>query len=194
MSQARRNIGAAAVGDDFYFAGGCTTVGSGKTAFICNDASDVIDVLDPAGNLLADDQPRRLSQARGWPSACATESLAVFAGGGQRGDQPHSRTADVIDAATRQVHSQPNALSTGRWGIACAAVGDEVFFAGGKVTISGYQDAYMSKHIDVFSSKSGGWSVAPYNLSVGRESAVAASFRGSNSSGLIVAGGWGNGP
>jgi len=89
LSQARRNIGATAVGGKFYFAGGCTTVGAGKTAYICNDASDVIDILDSSGNNAPGEL--RLSEARGWPSACATDSLAVFAGGGKRGDLPHSR-------------------------------------------------------------------------------------------------------
>jgi len=188
LSQARRNIGATTVRGKFYFAGGCTTVGSGTTAFICNDASDAIDVLDSVGT--AGDEQLRLSEARGWPSACATESLAVFAGGGQRGDLPHSRTADIVDAATGKVTSQPNALSTGRWGITCATVKETIFFAGGKVTIHGYQDVYMTNRIDTFDGTAGQWSVAPYNLSVGRESAVAASFPGSNCSGLIVAGGW----
>ena len=190
LAQARRNIGATTVGGKFYFAGGCTTVGSGKTAFICNNASDVIDVLDSLGTAVADEQ-LHLSEARGWPSACATKSLAVFAGGGQRGDLPHSRTADIVEAATGKVTSQPNALSTGRWGITCATMNETIFFAGGKVTIHGYQDVYMTNHIDTFDGTAKQWSVAPHNLSVGRESAVAASYSGgSNCSGLIVAGGW----
>ena len=186
LSQARRNIGATTVGGKFYFAGGCTTVGSGKTAFICNNASDVIDVLDSLGTAVANEQ-LHLSEARGWPSACATKSLAVFAGGGKRGDLPHFRTADIVEAATGKVTSQPNALSTGRWGITCATMNETIFFAGGKVTIHGYEDVYMTNHIDTFDGTAKQWSVAPYNLSVGRESAVAG---GSNCSGLIVAGGW----
>lgn len=190
LSQARRNLGATAVGGKFYFAGGCITVGpiGGMTAFICDDASDVIDVLDSAGTA---GEQLHLSEARGWPSACSSDSLAVFAGGGKEGGLPHSRTSDIIEASTSKVTSQPNALSKGRWGITCAAVNNTIFFAGGKVTISGYQDVYMYNRIDAFDTTAAQWSVAPFNLSVGRESAVAAHFPSSNgTAGLIVAGGW----
>ncbi len=196
LSQARRNIGAVAVGGKFFFAGGCTTTGSDPTtAFICNDASDVLDVLDAEGAALV--EPLRLSEARGWPAACATDSLAVFAGGGKRGDEPHSRAADIVDVGPNydfdgKVSSVPDALSSGRWGIACAAVNGTIFFPGGKVTISGYRNAYMSSAIDMFDGEK--WSVAEYKLTVPRESAVAAPLpggaAGGGAGGLVVAGGW----
>ena len=62
---------------------------------------------------------------------------------------------------------------------------------GGKVTVSGYDNAWMTGVIDAFeldaaSSTQGSWQMMPFNLSVPRESTTAAAVGGS----LIVAGGW----
>ena len=49
LSQARRNLGAASVAGKAYFVGGCTNTGIGRQVqFICDDASDVIDVYASA--------------------------------------------------------------------------------------------------------------------------------------------------
>jgi hypothetical protein len=72
-----------------------------------------------------------LSEARGWPGVCSTGTELVFAGGGTVQKGTHSTVADVFDGGA--MASYPNALSVGRWGVACAAVGRQVWYAGGKV-------------------------------------------------------------
>ena len=160
------------------------------TQFICDDASDVIDVVSSNGTLLA--VAPVLTEARGWVAACSAGDTVVFAGGGRKGTEPHSRTADLLDARTMQSASHPDALSEGRWGIGCAEVNGSIFFVGGKVTIHGYQNAYMSRSIDVFSTAEASWTLAPFNLTNARESAVALAVPTVNgrSSALVVAGGW----
>ena len=172
LSLPRRDLGAATAHGLSFFAGGCTTTGTGiATQFICDDASDVIDVVSPNGTLLA--VRTTLTEARGWAAGCSSGDLIVFAGGGRKGTEPHSRTADVMNATTLESVGHPDALSEGRWGIGCAAVDGNIYFTGGKVTIHGYQDVYMSRMVDMFSSADKSWSLAPFNLTGGRESTVA---------------------
>ena len=66
-------------------------------------------------------------------------------------------------------------LALGRWGLMYIC-GNRSYFTGGKVTISGYDNAWMSEIIDTFeldatSSTNGSWMMAPFNLSIPRESA-----------------------
>ena len=190
LSSPRRNVGAIGVGDRAVFAGGCNISGSGgNTQFICDSADPAVDIFDEQGEL------RRtvfLSEPRGWIcAATAGEHSVVLAGGGTFGDKPHSRRADVLDLETGDVQSYPDALTVGRWGIGCATVGNRSYFTGGKVTISGYNNAWMTEIVDTFelddsSSTNGSWAMAPYNLSTPRESTTAVAVSGA----LIVAGGW----
>ena len=192
LSLPRRDLGAATAHGLSFFAGGCTTTGTGiATQFICDDASDVIDVVSPNGTLLA--VRATLTEARGWAAGCSSGDLIVFAGGGRKGTEPHSRTADVMNATTLETVGHPDALSEGRWGIGCAAVDGNIYFTGGKVTINGYQDVYMSRMVDMFSSADKSWSLAPFNLTGGRESTVALAVPPKSEGGqtaLVVAGGW----
>ena len=190
LSLARRDIGAATSNGLSFFAGGCTTTGTGiATQFICDDASDVIDVVASNGRWLS---RLALTEARGWAATCSSGDTVVFAGGGRKGTEPHSRTADVMNARTLKIVGHPDALSSGRWGIGCAEVNGSIFFTGGKVTISGYQNAHMSRSVDVYNTALKSWSLAPYNLTGARESTVALAVPGPNggSTALVVAGGW----
>ncbi len=190
LSSPRRNVGAIGVGGRAVFAGGCNVSGTGSnTQFICDSADPAVDIFDEQGEL---QRTVFLSEPRGW--ICATsagEKSVVLAGGGTFGDKPHSRRADVLDLDTGDVQSYPDALTVGRWGIGCTTVGNRSYFTGGKVTISGYNNAWMTEIVDAFeldaaSSTNGSWMMAPFNLSVPRESTSAVAVDG----GLIVAGGW----
>lgn len=190
LSSARRDIGATSVGGRAVFAGGCTMTGDGSTQFICDKgASPTVDIFSAEGLLV---HTVNVSEPRGWMCAAPSgDSTVVLAGGGTSGVKPHSRTADVLDLDTLEIKSYPEALSVGRWGIGCATVGGRTFFTGGKVTISGYDNAYCVGSIDSFSASAGStidgtWTVAPYNLSVARESVTTVEVGGS----LLVAGGW----
>ena len=193
LSTARRNIGAVATATTAYFAGGCVTQGK-SVQFVCNNASAAIDAFDvAAGRVVAAkaDPKRVLAEARGWVAAgyaSAGSGSVVFAGGGTLGTAPHSRRADVLDVATGAMSTNATALSVGRWGIGWASTEREVFFTGGKVTISGYTDAFMTASVDVFEAlpAPGHFRLAPFNLSQARESNQAAIVGGS----LLVAGGW----
>jgi hypothetical protein len=110
-------------------------------------------------------------------------SQAVFAGGGTGGNEPHSATADVLDAKSGKVVSHPTALSEGRWGVTCATAGDIVHFAGGKV-LNSASDFHMSAAIDSYSN--GKWALSDLKLSEARESFGAVAGR----AGLVLAGGW----
>lgn len=57
---------------------------------------------------------------------------------------------------------------------------------GGKVTVSGYDNAWTSPIIDQYDPTAGLWQQASYNLSHGRESATALGF----DEALLVVGGW----
>lgn len=187
LSAARRNTGAAALGSHAVFVGGCDNTGtSPSTQFVCDSPSSVVDVMNSDGTL---NYTTNLSEKRGWVATCALGSSVVMAGGGVKGTEPHSRVGDVLDVATGKISSDVAALSSGRWGVSCATVGSYVFFAGGKVTINGYKDCYMTEAIDQYSPFRG-WSRAPFNLSVPRESSTAAEVGGS----LLVAGGWTKSP
>ena len=112
LSLARRDIGAATSNGLSFFAGGCTTTGTGiATQFICDDASDVIDVVASNGRWLS---RLALTEARGWAATCSSGDTVVFAGGGRKGTEPHSRTADVMNARTLKIVGHPDALSSGR--------------------------------------------------------------------------------
>jgi hypothetical protein len=175
------------------FAGGCVNRGGGNTQFICNEADGAVDIFNASGHLTS---TVKLGEPRGWICAAAAGvgAVVVLAGGGTVGDGPHSARADVLDLATGQVLSYPQALSVGRWGIGCANLGERAFFAGGKVTVSGYDNAWTTGVIDVFDASAyraaaaaeDVWGQAPYNLSVPRESATVTAISGS----LLVAGGW----
>jgi len=184
LSQARRNLGAVSVGGFAYFVGGCTNQGTDPdTQFICDDASDAIDKLDSNGKLV---HSYTLSSAKGWVSTCAAgDSRVVMAGGGKKGTLPHSRSADVLDVRTGSISTDATALSAGAWGVPCATIANSTFFLGGKVTISGYDNAYTSPVINIYTAGAG-WQVAPYTLSRGRESAAALVLGGK----LVSAGGW----
>jgi len=183
LSQARRNLGATTLGEHAFFVGGCTNTGTDvKTQFICDKASDVIDMLDATGSIV---QNAKLSDARGWVEVCPLDHLVVMAGGGTSGTKPHSRRADVYNTRTGKMTVNETALHDGVWGTACVSSGSSVYYMGGKVTISGYDNAHMSSVINV-ASIGKGWSVAPFNLSRQRESVAALEFDGM----LISAGGW----
>lgn len=184
LSVARRNIGAVSADGVAYFAGGCNNEGGGMTQFICDSASDVVDVLDENGRLI---KVMHLTEARGWVSACASGETVVFAGGGKSGTKPHSRRADILNITSMAMRSVPDALTNGRWGVACAAAGDHIYYIGGKVVVSGYSDAWTSPLIDVFSTEDGTWFRSPYNLSEDKESAVAV---GTTDGHIVIAGGW----
>ena len=159
------------------------TGSSPNTQFICDDASDVIDEISSGGDLVGN---FRLSEAKGWVSTCVAGDghTIIMAGGGKKGTEPHSKTADLLDTSSGKVSSNPFALHEGAWGVPCATIGNETFFLGGKVTISGYDKAYTTAAINVYSPA--GWTVAPYQLSRGRESAAAFVLRQQ----LLSAGGW----
>lgn len=203
---ARRNLGGVAAANGIaYFAGGC-----GKqpprgnqgidTQFYCDTPSAALDAfrVDPKSGTLEPvppaARPPPLSLARGWVAAGATARHAVFAGGGTSMQEPHSRRAEVIDLATNNASVDPNALSVGRWGIAVASSAGAVYFAGGlEVPPSnrgGYRNASETAVIDKFSATSSsdlGFSVAPFALSVARESATGAMIGNKT---LMIAGGW----
>jgi hypothetical protein len=192
LSQPRRNIGAVSYEGTAYFAGGCVTEGP-AVEFVCDNASAVVDVFAVAadGGIIA--RPRlQLSAARGWVAAGAAGGYVVFAGGGTLGSAPHSRRADVLEVAVGSMVAVVEALSVGRWGIGVASAvdaasgGPAVFFTGGKVTIQGYDNAFMTAAVDVFRPPAG-FARAPYNLSQARESATAAIVGNGT---LVVAGGW----
>lgn len=94
LSQARRNLGAATLDGKAYFAGGCLTTGK-NTQFICDHASDAVDVLDESGALL---KTMQLSQPRGWVAVCVNSQEVIMAGGGTSGVTPHSRVADIVSS------------------------------------------------------------------------------------------------
>ena len=167
LSQPRRNIGAVSYEGTAYFAGGCVTEGP-AVEFVCDNASAVVDVFAVAvdGGITA--RPRlRLSAARGWVAAGAAGGYVVFAGGGTLGSAPHSRRADVLEVAAGSMVAVVEALSVGRWGIGVASAtdaassGPAVFFTGGKVTIQGYDNAFMTAAVDVFRPPAG-FARAPY--------------------------------
>ena len=103
LSVARRNMGAVVYNSKAYFAGGCVIEGTGSTQFVCDDASDVIDVFELSNHSSADvadsssaphvvaAPPLKLAEARGWVAAGAAGGYIVFAGGGTLGTTPHSR-------------------------------------------------------------------------------------------------------
>lgn len=64
--------------------------------------------------------------------------------------------------------------------------GGAIYFAGGKVTISGYEFAYMTDVVDIFVPGQG-FAPAPIKLSVGRESTNTVALSPNT---LAVAGGW----
>lgn len=176
LSEARRDLGAAAAGGKVFFAGGCRDT---DNAYVCDEATATVDVFDASGSV----GKVNLSEARGWPAGCGVGSQAVFAGGGKGGNDPHSATADVLDATSGNVSSNPKALSEGRWGVTCATVGDTVHFAGGKVLESA-SSFHMSAGIDSYSN--GKWALSSLSLSEARESFGAVAGR----AGLVFAGGW----
>ncbi len=190
LSSPRRNVGAIGVGGRAVFAGGCNISGSGSsTQFVCDSADPAVDVFDQQGEL---QRTVYINEPRGWICAAhAGGNSVVLAGGGTSGVEPHSRRADVLDLDTGVLQSYPEALTLGRWGIGCTTVGNRSYFTGGKVTISGYDNAWMTGIIDTFeldasSSTNGSWRMAPFNLSIPRESTSAVAIGG----GLLVAGGW----
>lgn len=82
--------------------------------------------------------------------------------------------------------STANALSIGRWGVACAAVRDTVFFVGGKVVPwTGVSHAYMVANIDTY-TKASQFALSSIKLSDARESTAVLDVNGS----LAVAGGF----
>jgi hypothetical protein len=180
LSVARRDLGGVAAAGSFYFGGGCNDTGS---QFTCTSPSNLIDVFTPQGQASG---IHLLSEARGWPSACALNGEVVFAGGGTVQDDPHSRVGDVIDTATGKITSNPNALSSGRWGIACVAVTNKIYFAGGR--ISGSQRKTVAD-IDTYDTESKDWALDSHKLSQARESMGAAvSFEGTKPT-LVFSGG-----
>ena len=144
LSVARRDLGGATVTvgseEQAVFAGGCTLKGIGpSTPFICDKASAVVDVVSPKGTVR---QGPPLSEARGWVATCSSpgSNMVAMAGGGTSGTGHHSRVGDVITFDTdggMHMQSSSTALSEGRWGIACAAAGGNVYFMGGKVVVDG---------------------------------------------------------
>lgn len=114
LSEARRNIGGVAMENSgvAVFAGGCTLKGL-NSQFICNEASSAIDTLDGNGTLV---HTARLSEARGWASACAVGDHAVFAGGGMLISahlQPLQwQTSALLWGRSRRVQSVPSCSCT----------------------------------------------------------------------------------
>ena len=76
LSYARRDLGGIAAGGLFYFGGGCNDT---KNQFDCTSPSDSIEIFSAD---FTSKKTARLSEARGWPCACATaDGDVVFAGG-----------------------------------------------------------------------------------------------------------------
>lgn len=174
LTSARRDMGAAVAGNLAIFAGGCSQRASSSlpAEYDCGVASSVVEAVDATGTVV---HTAALGAPRAWPAACSPDNATVvFAGGGVSGAVPHSTLGDAVtlSASGLTVKSSSAALALPRWGIATAAVGGTCYFGGGKVTISGYQNAYTTAAVDTYST-SAGWRPAPFNLSVGRESATA---------------------
>ena len=81
LSVARRDLGGAAIFTDgvgrAVFAGGCTLHGrNSDTPFICNLASDNVDIIEAGSWKVVPGPP--LSTARGWVATCSSEDGQMY--------------------------------------------------------------------------------------------------------------------
>jgi len=194
LSEPRRAVAAASADGVVVFAGGC---GPDTSTFVCDYPTDIIDVFKPSNGGFARDDSNNisLSTARGWPTACSAGGVIAILGGGKEGQKPHSRVLDLYDTSTQTISSNATSLQVGLWGHACATVGDDIYFAGGKVISQSLQPS-MSDQVSRLAAGADGKprldgleQVA--KLSLDREAAGATNW---GDKGFLVAGGTGNWP
>lgn len=140
LSSARRDLAGVSAGGAAVFGGGCLA-GSGIT-YVCNSPTDIVDVFKP-GSKLGDSvsivyerdetSTLALSEKRGWPTACSINGVAAFLGGGVAGQDPHSKTLDLLDIEKDTITTNSTSIDHGRWGQACSTAGGDIYFAGGKI-------------------------------------------------------------
>ena len=157
LSEARGYVAATTVGGDAIFAGGETHMndvvingnylpGTGSYA-----ASDVVDIYNSNTNEWT---TAGLPQAREGMSATSSGNLAFFAGGDTQSTTAVGNYSDMVNIFNVNTDQWSVAeLSQSRFGIASAAVGDLVMFAGGLYSTSG-NDWAPSNIIDWYNTSS----------------------------------------
>jgi N-acetylneuraminic acid mutarotase len=124
-----------------------------------------------------------LSKGRIQIAVASAGTKIFFAGGRWTLDCPDcwgSSRVDIYDTVTHQWSTAE--LSKGRWGIATAALGNKILFAGGESGDGAFNEVYAS--VDIYDAGTNTWSVA--SLSESR-SYIAAAAVGSK---VFFAGGW----
>ena len=155
LSVPRSMVSAVCAHGRVYFAGG--ELGENRANASTSEDSDVVDVLDVAS--LKWLPPLRLSRPRKKLASAAVGKYVIFAGGYLSGVGSLD-TVDVLDTSTGTVSRASKPLSTPRFRLQAASVGDLALF------ISGQGCDWTCKLADVFDARTGTWSVV--NMTSGR--------------------------
>ena len=159
LSSQRQGVAGVGYGDYLYFAGGSTDYFGGATGGV----TKTIDVYSTSTGVWS---KLKLSQARSYLSAAATNNKIVFAGG--EGNSGATDLADIYDVTTGTWST--GHLSRPRANMAAVALGNLIIFAGG----TGEYEYPDFNDIDVYNTTTGFWSIAQIsNASYGRIEAAA---------------------
>ncbi|MFZ1686737.1 MAG: T9SS type A sorting domain-containing protein [Flavobacteriales bacterium] len=166
LSQARLELGAAAVGTKVLFAGGLIVNWNGSIYEI-QGTSDVVDIYDVATETWS---TATLSQARGGLAVAVSGTKAFFAGGYQ-GNNVASDVVDIYDAATDSWSTATLSQARAPFG-GGAAVGTKVMFAGGTQAGINHSDV-----VDIYDMITQQWSTATLSVArCGVQAAVTGSY------------------
>lgn len=149
LSQAKGQMGAAALGSKAYFGGGSFQAGQ----------TNKVEIYDAVTGTVT---TKTLSVARAFPGAAGIGRKVFFAGGIFWDNLTHYATVDILDTMsqtwTTASLSVPRAYAQG------LTIGNEVWFAGGFKKSSATTVFYDV--IDVYNNNTGNWSTK--SLSIGR--------------------------
>jgi len=160
LSEGRRGIATAVLGDKIFFAGGANGDGAFDQLF------STVDIYDAStGNWTV----TNLSQPRAYIAAEAVGNKVLFAGGEKNWNYDTSNIIDIYDLATNTWST--NTLSEARAYISAVSVNDKVYFAGGHKEDRWYNDP--SDNIDIYDNASGNWTTASLSQPMGIPGGIA---------------------